>query len=88
MVSDSYTIFLTGKKTTVDLAGDLIQQTANGVFSQYRAVIYHPLWGKTLPLLVDEVVKSVNNLWSGLASKPWNQQVAGDHRRGCPMDGQ
>ena len=37
LVSDSYTVFLAGKNTSADLAGDLIEQTATGVFSQYRA---------------------------------------------------
>ena len=57
LVSDSYTVFPAGKNRNVDLAGDLIEQMATGVFNQYPAVIYHPMWGKTLPVLVAQAVK-------------------------------
>ena len=58
LVSDSCTVFLAGKNTSVDLAEDLIEQTVSGVFSQYRAVVYHPMWGKTLPVLVAQAAKA------------------------------
>ena len=48
LVTDSFSVFLAGKNTGVDLAGDLVEQVAKGVMSQYTAVSYKPLWGKNL----------------------------------------
>ena len=42
LVSDSYTVFLAGKASSVDLAGDSIEQVSSGVLNNYRAVVYHP----------------------------------------------
>ena len=75
LVSDSCTVFLAGKSTSVDLAGDLIEQTISGVFSQYRAIQYRPMWGTTLPVLVAEAVKTTQELWTGLRNEVWANEV-------------
>ena len=62
----------------MDLTGDLIEQTATGVFNNYRAVIYHPMWGKTLPVLVAQAKKAVDDLWSGLRKEAWAKEVTID----------
>ena len=66
LVSDSLTVFLAGKQTGVDLAGDLVEQVATGVMSNYKAVICKPLWGKTLPILVAQVKVSIAEFWEGI----------------------
>ena len=75
LVSDSYTVFLAGKNTSVDPAGDPIEQTVVGVFSQYRALVYQPMWGKTLAVLVAQAAKAVEDFWAGLRNEVWPNEV-------------
>ena len=63
LVTDSFTVFLAGKHTGVDLAGDLVEQVATGVMTNYKAVIYKPVWGKTLPILVAQAKDAIAELW-------------------------
>ena len=109
-MSDSYTMFVAGKKTTVDLTKDIVPTKLQrrllaipcgrlpslrgsrylGLWSQKPLRVWFlgpeslntgyldllvPLWGKTLPLIVDEVRQAVLNLWSGPVSEPWSQEV-------------
>ena len=69
LVTDSFSVFLAGKNTGVDLAGDLVEQVAKGVMSQYTAVSYKPLWGKTLPILVAQARDAVDELWEGIKNE-------------------
>ena len=75
LVTDSFSVFLAGKNTGVDLAGDLVEQVAQGVMSQYKAVTYKPLWGKTLPILVAQARDAVDELWEGIKNEPWSSTV-------------
>ena len=75
LVSDSFTVFLAGKRTSVDLSGDLIEQVSTGVMSNYKAVIYKRMWGKTLPVLVAQAKSSVQELWAGIKDEPWSKDV-------------
>ena len=43
LVSDSFTVFLAGKHTGVDLAGNWVEQVETGVMTNFKAVIYKPL---------------------------------------------
>ena len=75
LVSDSFTVFSGGKHTGVDLAGDLIEQVSSGVMNNYRAVVYKPMWGKTLPILVAQAKAAVEELWAGIKDEPWASTV-------------
>ena len=75
LVSDSFTVSLAGKHTVVDLAGDLIEQVSSGVMNNYRAVVYRPMWGKTLPILVSQAKTAVEELWAGIKDEPWAYTV-------------
>ena len=63
---DAFTVFLAGKHTGVGLAGDLIEQVSSGVMNNHRAVLYRPMWGKTLPILVSQAKTAVEELWAGI----------------------
>ena len=75
LVTDSFSVFLAGKNTGVDLAGDLVEQVAKGVMSQYTAVSYKPLWGKTLPIIVAQARDAVGELWEGTKNESWASTV-------------
>ena len=75
LVTDSFSVFLAGKHTGVDLAGDLVEQVATGVMTNYKAVIYKPLWGKTLPVLVAQARDAIAELWEGIKNEPFASTV-------------
>ena len=72
-VTDSFSVFLAGKHTGVDLAGDLVEQVATGVMTNYKAVIYKPLWGKTLPIA--QARDAIAELWEGIKNEPFASTV-------------
>ena len=74
LVTDSFSVFLAGKHTAVDLAGDLVEQVATGVMTNYKAVIYKPLWGKTLRILITRP-NAIAELWEGIKHEPWSSTV-------------
>ena len=43
--------------------------------SNYKAVIYKPMWGKTLPELVAQAKSAVQELWAGIKDEPWSKDV-------------
>ena len=57
--SDSFTVFQRSNRGWTDLAGDLEQLRVDGTLSAYERVIYRPLWGKSLPHIVHEITKAV-----------------------------
>ena len=57
--SDSFTVFQRSNRGWTDIAGDLEQLRVDGTLSAYERVIYRPLWGKSLPHIVNEVTKAV-----------------------------
>ena len=75
LVTDSFSAFLAGKHTGVDLAGDLVEQVATGVMTNYKAVIYKPFWGKTLPILVAQAWDAIAELWEGIKNEPFAPTV-------------
>ena len=57
--SDSFTVFQRSNRGWTDIAGDLEQLRVDGTLSAYERVIYRPLWGKSLPRIVNEITKAV-----------------------------
>ena len=56
IVSDSTTVFMAGKRTFCDRAPDIKEmRTGNGILSHYAHVEYCPIWGASLPPIVDKV---------------------------------
>ena len=43
--------------------------------NNYRAVVYHPMWGKTPPILVSQAKTAVEELWAGIKDEPWASTV-------------
>ena len=74
LVTDSFSVFLAGKHTGVDLAGDLVEQVATGVMTNYNG-IYKPLWGKTLPILVAQARDAIAELWERIKHEPFASSV-------------
>ena len=52
-------MFQRSNRGWTDLAGDLEQLRVDGTLSAYKRVIYRPLWGKSLPHIVNEITKAV-----------------------------
>ena len=57
--SDSFTVFQRSNRGWTDIAGDLEQLRVDGTLTAYERVIYRPLWGKSLPHIVNEITKAV-----------------------------
>ena len=57
--SDSFTVFQRSNRGWTDIAGDLERLRLDGTLSAYERVIYRPLWGKSLPRIVSEITKAV-----------------------------
>ncbi|OLQ04708.1 hypothetical protein AK812_SmicGene12191 [Symbiodinium microadriaticum] len=63
IVSDSTTVFMAGKRTFCDLAPDIKEmRTGNGILSHYAHVEYCPIWGASLPPIVDKVHELVGKI--------------------------
>ena len=63
IVSDSTTVFMAGKRTFCDLAPDIKEmRTGNGMLSHYAHVEYCPIWGASLPPIVDKVHELVGKI--------------------------
>ena len=62
-MSDSTTVFMAGKRTFCDRAPDIKEmRTGNGILSHYAHVEYCPIWGASLPPILDKVHEIVGKI--------------------------
>ena len=73
--SDSFTVFQRSNRGWTDLAGDLEQLRTEGTLTAYERIVYRPLWGKSLPRIVNEISNAVQSVIDEFSNSGQSQSL-------------